>query len=219
MAKEAEHERQLARAAKAILSPLGCKRVGRSRLWIADQRFWVIIIEFQPSGFAKGSYLNAGAMWLWNAKGPWSFDYGYRIEGLTPFEDTTQFAAIAETLAICAAKEIKKLREKFASLSDIARHLIPDSEATGWPLYHAAVAAGLSGDVATSQRLFRRLIEQPTTYDWETRLRANSAELVQRLPELDAFRAAILAIVEQSRESHRLPPDPTCLDTAQSGHV
>lgn len=219
MAKEAGHGRQLASAAKAILSPLGCKRIGRSRLWIADQRFWVIVIEFQPSGFSKGSYLNVGAMWLWYAKSHWSFDHGYRIKGFIPFKDATQFAAVAETLAIRAAKEVEKLREKFGSLSDVARHLVADSEAPGWPVYHAAVAAGLTGDVATSQRLFQRLIEQPITTDWDARFRANGAELAQKLPELNTFRAAILAVVEQSRELHGLPPDPTCLDTAQSDHA
>jgi len=219
MAKEAEYGRQLATAAKAVLIPLGCKRIGRSRLWNADQRFWVIVIEFQPSGFSKGSYLNAGAMWLWDAKSHWSVDHGYRIEGFIRFQDTTGFVAAAESLAIRAAREVKNLREKFASLSDVARHLVADSGAAAWPLYHAAVAAGLTGDVATSQGLFRRLIEQPTTYDWQVTLQANSAKLARKLPELNTFRAAILAVVERSRALHRLPPDPTCLDAAQSDHI
>jgi hypothetical protein len=215
MAQDVGHGSEFARAAKAILSPLGCKRVGRSRLWIADQRFWVIVVEFQPSGFSKGSYLNVAPMWLWDAKNHWSFDHGdIRIAGFTPSEDTTQFAAAAARLAIRAAEEIKTLRAKFASLSDVARHLVADSGATAWPLYHAAVAAGLTGDVATSQRLFHRLIGQPTTYDWEARLRANTAVLAENLPDLNAFRAAILAVIEQSRMLHRLPPDPTCLNGA-----
>jgi hypothetical protein len=193
---------------------VGCRRVGRSRLWIADQRFWVIVIEFQTSGFSKGSYLNVGAMWLWDAKSHWTFDHGHRIERFIRFQDTTQFAAAAESLAIRAAKEVKNLREKFASLSDVARHLVADSGTAGWPLYHAAVAAGLTGDVATSQRLFRHLIGQPTTDDWQVKLRANSVKLAQKLPELNTFRVAVLAVVERSRALHRLPSDPTCLDTA-----
>jgi hypothetical protein len=214
MAKEAEHGRQLANAAKAILSPLRCKRVGRSRLWIADQRFWVIVVGFEPSGFAKGSYLSVGANWLWYAQSHWSYDHGGRLTEFAPYEDSTQFAAAAAGLASRAAKEVRRLREKFASLSAIARHVVAESDAPGWPVYHAAVAAGLTGDVATSQRLFRRLMEWPTAADWEVELRANGSALAQTLPDLSSFRAAVLSIVEQSRALHRLPPDPACLDAA-----
>src|SRR6202000_1719294 len=38
--------------------PLGLERRGRSRTWIDDQRWYAIVVEFQPSGFSKGSYLN-----------------------------------------------------------------------------------------------------------------------------------------------------------------
>jgi hypothetical protein len=66
MAQTNEHGRIIAAAAKAALLPLGCKRKGQSRLWYSDQRFWVITVEFQPSGWSKGCYLNVGVKWLWN---------------------------------------------------------------------------------------------------------------------------------------------------------
>jgi hypothetical protein len=58
MAKADEHARLIATAAKAALQPLGFVRRGRSRFWFADQGFWIIFAEFQPSGWSKGSYLN-----------------------------------------------------------------------------------------------------------------------------------------------------------------
>ena len=65
MAKQNEHGKLIAAAAKAALLPLGCRRKGQSRCWYSDERFWCIFIEFQPSGWSKGSYLNAAATWLW----------------------------------------------------------------------------------------------------------------------------------------------------------
>lgn len=42
----------LADAGKAHLAPIGCRRIGRSRTWISDHGYWLIVVEFQPSGFA-----------------------------------------------------------------------------------------------------------------------------------------------------------------------
>jgi hypothetical protein len=55
----------IAAAARRTLSPLGVARRGRSRLWIDDHGWWLINVEFQPSGWAKGCYLNVGHQHLW----------------------------------------------------------------------------------------------------------------------------------------------------------
>ena len=206
-----ELNRLVASAAKQALSPVGCKQIGRSRLWIADQRFWAIVIEFQASGFSKGSYLNVGACWLWHAKDYWSFDYGGRVEGVTRFQNPQQFAAVAEKFAMRAAEEVHALRKRFASLLDIAREISPPDGKHGLPVYHAAVAAGLIGDVAESKRLFKCLTREPTTNDWHRKLQTDGNDLAQLLSEGPSFQAAILKIIQQSRSLHRLPPDPTCL--------
>ena len=206
------HSQQIANAAKSMLLPLGCKRIGRSRSWVADQRFWAIVVDFQPSGFSKGSYLSVNASWLWSAKPYWSLDYGSRFEGFSRFIDEHQFAAVADRLATRAAEEVRKLRERFASIADIARQIAPEAHAQGWSVYHAAVAAGLAGDIASSQKLFRRLIDEPAGVDWHLELQDDSIGLAQKLHEPTKFRAAVLAIVEESRALHGLQPDPACLD-------
>jgi len=209
----ADPGRVLAIAARRELAPLGCVRQGRSRIWIADQRFWAIMVEFQPSGYAKGSYLNVGAHWFWHAKDHWSFDYGNRVAGFTGFVDDEQFAAAAERLARGAAADVHALRSKFSSLGDVSRVLVPwaDALATAWPDYHAAVAAGLNGDVANAARLFARLAAAPTVAAWHRDLQDRGAALATRLDDARAFRARVLAIVEEARALHRLAPDPNCL--------
>ena len=63
-----EHSKIIARVAKETLAPLGLFQKGSSRTWTDDHGWWIVVIEFQPSGFGKGSYLNVGAMWLWHEK-------------------------------------------------------------------------------------------------------------------------------------------------------
>lgn len=81
-----DHNRLIRDAAKRHLSLLGVQQRGRSRTWIDDRGWWLITVEFQPSSWSRGTYLNVGATWLWYFKNYLSFDLGYRIEG---FRDLT----------------------------------------------------------------------------------------------------------------------------------
>lgn len=64
MAKQNEHGKLIAAAAKAALLPLGCVRKGQSRCWFSDERYWYIFIEFQPSSWSEGTYFNIFPIWL-----------------------------------------------------------------------------------------------------------------------------------------------------------
>src|SRR5690349_3307368 len=79
----------LTRAAREVLRPMGLVQKGRSRVWLDDHGWWVIVVEFQPSGFGVASYLNVGICWLWDfSKDHWHFDVGNRIPGAgASFED------------------------------------------------------------------------------------------------------------------------------------
>lgn len=121
MAHTNEHGRLIAAAAKAALVPLGCVRKGQSRVGYADQRFWVIAIEFQPSGWSKGSYLNMFVAWLWKESRGYSIHY--RPTEFIPFESAEQFTPLITSMAAIAAIEVQKLRDKFKSFSIILEHL------------------------------------------------------------------------------------------------
>jgi hypothetical protein len=226
VAKQNEHGKLIAAAAKAALLPLGCRRIGQSRCWYSDERFWCIFIEFQPSGWSKGSYLNAAATWLWHTHSFWTFDgtyhpprNGYRVPGagFIDFLNAEQFTPLIAEMAASAAREVIALREKFKSLGLICEHLLSRAVRDGIPVYDAAVAAGLFGDIASARQLFRRLEEWPTDgYGHQLQLKANSAALAQLIEEPARFRAAVLANIENRRRCLRLPPDPQCLEFLDS---
>jgi hypothetical protein len=103
-AKQNKHGQILAYAANAHRLPLGCRRHGRSRFWFCDQRFWLIGVEFQPSSWARGSYLNAGVQWLWHAKTRFTYDstlddQGYRLANFAPYKTDEQFSNQMHLLA------------------------------------------------------------------------------------------------------------------------
>jgi hypothetical protein len=214
MSQPNEVGRLIAVAAKATLQPLSCNRLGKTRTWISDQRFWLIVIEFQPSGWEKGSYLNVGAMWLWHAHVGHSFNAGYRIANFVPFFNSEQFSLAAASLAAQAANEVQRLRNQFRSLQDIYRYLVEHTSEENPHIFHAAIAAGLAGEIDTARRLFQIYADIPHRDGpkWATELRERNLALAAQLEEPDLFRASVLAIIQECRALNRLPADLECLD-------
>ncbi|SRR5579883_94045 len=216
MAMQNEHGRLIANAAKAALAPIGCFRRGQSRVWLSDERFWAIMVEFQPSGFSKGTYLNVGASWLWYRKSNLglNFSYGYRVAdvGFIPFEAPEQFRPLIGRAAARAADEVRALRAKFCNLSAISRVLKAEPHGLLAHLFHAAVASGLNLEFDASRQLFSAIEAAEVESDRDREYKAQAATLAALLDEPVAFRAAIRAIIDQRREEAGLPPIEDCFE-------
>ena len=103
-----ERARILREVGREIFVPLGVRQIGSSRHWVNDHGWWIVNVEFQPSGFAKGSYLNVGAQWLWRPSPSFAFEYGDPIrirfpsektQDFMPFESEGQFGVAVRSLA------------------------------------------------------------------------------------------------------------------------
>jgi hypothetical protein len=217
MAKTSEHGRIIAAAAKAALLPLGCRRKGQSRLWISDHGCWAILIEFQPSGWEKGTYLNLGAKWLWYRFGKQLAHDRYRFADFIRFESPEQFGPEIVGMAASAAREVLALREQFRTLVDINRHLQGRITQDGLPVFLAAVSSGLIGDKTTSRRLFERMEAwAPIGLDWQRSLKSDAARLAAQLDDPDQFRTAVMDIVNERRQRLGLSPSQACLEQMMS---
>jgi hypothetical protein len=215
MAKQNEHGQLIAAAAKAALAPLGCKRKGQSRLWISDERYWLITVEFQPSAWSKGSYLNVRPAWLWLRLG--ANDSFPRPADYIEFENAEQFTPLIENMTAIAAQTILAFRAKFRTLAYVNRHFAERITGDGWPVYRAAVTAGLVGDTETARHLFRRM-EVWDTKNWEPwmKLKSESAAMAALLDDPEQFRSVLLATITSKRVAFGLPPDPECLESMDS---
>jgi len=200
-----EHSRLLTAAARSTLRPLGCVQKGRSRTWLDDHGWWVGVIEFQPSGWSRGSYLNVGACWLWEEKDFLSFDAGYRVAPFQPFTDTAEFTVAAQALAEQAAAEVLALRDRFPTPGQVGalmrRHPKPGIREH----MHAGIAAGLAGAYDEARRHLALAAEESHTAPWVDVLKRNCAELTSRLQPGGGFEAEIAAIVTRTRRAVGLP--------------
>jgi hypothetical protein len=209
MAKQNEHGKLIAAAAKAALLPLGCVRKGQSRCWFSDERYWYIFIEFQPSSWSRGTYFNVFPVWLFLR--PWPGEPIHRVGDYIYFESAEQFRPLIEEGAKLVAAEVISLRTRFATLLDIHRSFAGKLSWSG-NTYRAAITAGLVGDFALARQLFARITAlDPGLY--LGKIQADCAALDALLDDPVAYRSAVIETIAARRQSCGLLPDPHCLDS------
>jgi hypothetical protein len=218
MSSQRLHDKLIAEAAKSVLGPLGFQRKGRSRLWFADHDWWLAVVEFQPSGWDRGAYLNVAAKWLWRGDDVWSFDFSFhaaaRAAGFVGFENEVQFREQVCGLAQTAAAEAQRLTEALPSIRAAAEQLRARAmnRGNGWDLYHAGVAAFLAGRSEEARRYFSELsVPKPDDYPgavWLHELRATAGAYAELCLDRERFLALLTEQLHRSRSSLRLPSRP-----------
>lgn len=200
------HNQILNKTARDILRPLGIKQRGRSRTWIDDHGWWIVVIEFQPSGWARGSYLNVGVMWLWRDQDYISFDLDYRKKGFIEFQNERQFVQAAEELSHLAASEATRHRELFPNVKAAADYYLSDeNESNGfWPSFNAGIACGLAGYTDEAKRFFSRVNTDGDDRDWVVRAAETAANYQERIEDSVGFRRHILRIIKKTQAALHL---------------
>ena len=146
-----------------------------------------VIVEFQPSGWSRGSYLNVGCMWLWQEKDYLSFDVGHRVENFAPFENPDQFRILSEKLAARAAREVEQYRSLFKTVLDVADYYMKKMPSEFWPSFHAAVACGAVGRRSAARQFFAHVFESNDDRDWVKHAQTEAAALSSVLDDTEHF--------------------------------
>jgi hypothetical protein len=206
-----KHDMIIAAVARDALGPLDFHRKGRSRLWLADHGWWVAVVEFQPSRWSKGSYLNVAAHWLWNDGGDISLDHGGRLAEFETYRSDAQFAPAVARLADMARDEAKQLGRRFSSLDRAADVLLHAARSTptqinnhpAWLDYHAGVASALAGQSADAAEMFASVLARPALQHSIVYLAAQRmAALLADPPEL---KREVTGLIARRREALGFP--------------
>jgi hypothetical protein len=197
----------IAEVAKQVLAPLGVRRKGRSRTWLDDHGWWLGIVEFQPSNWGAGSYLNVGLMFLWQPIDHLIFEVGYRVDDFSPADDADSFQQAIQAKAGKAKEELTSLRKRFASLGDVTRHY----KSVGTKLSmsdqaHLGTAWGLLGDMERCRNaLDQALVLREQQFSGPWRASAWMLDARQAAAEERTFRAWILSTLNATRSALKLP--------------
>lgn len=184
MLSDADHNKLIKLAANSVLKPNGLFQKGSSRIWIDDNGWFLIIVEFQPSHWGKGSYLNVSVHYLWDDKDYLSYDYGHRLGSFVSFDGNEEkFRADMQLLAQTALEKVKEYRQfndlhyaKVRIMQNEAIHIIHK-------LYSRMMICGLSRDVCAVS-YFKELMQilQSTDIAWtrkyHTELSENIAPII-----------------------------------------
>lgn len=112
------HDQIIKQLCKDTLLPLGVFQKGTSRTYIDDNGYFFTIIEFQPSAYAKGTYLNVALHFLWNKREYMAFDFplNSRVNHFVEYQNDEQFTHEVTKYVQEAAKQVLFYRK----LQDIA---------------------------------------------------------------------------------------------------
>ena len=109
------HNQIIKKLCKDILLPLGVFQKGTSRIYIDDNGYFFTVIEFQPSSYAKGTYLNVALHFLWNEREYISFDFPLgaeiRIRNFIEYQNDEQFTREVAKYVQEAAKLVRFYRK------------------------------------------------------------------------------------------------------------
>ena len=194
----------LTAAARSVLRPMGLVQKGRSRIWLDDHQWWLCVVEFQPSAWSRGSYLNVGCNWLWLVKDYISFDEGYRVEPFADFRGEDQFEQAATQLADSAAKEVKRYRALFPNIAKVCEYYQNQEVANGWPCYHAGIVCALADKIEAARAFFKRFAEPRDNNEFVANAQDDSS-LLASLVGTNEIRELLADRVRQTREIQKLP--------------
>lgn len=184
MKSENNHNKIITKAAREVLRPRGLFQKGTSRTWIDDNGWFFIVVEFQPSAWEKGSYLNVAINYLWQEQDYLSFDYGHRVDSFASFDENE--TAFYEKMLLMSNKAMEKV-EEYRKFSDVAyaKALIlkrSKFQAHSHELYHKMMICGLAKD-SQAVKYYKKLLNstENSALEWELEYRKELLEHIAPL--------------------------------------
>jgi len=199
-----EQSQLLTEAGNRILKPLGLVQKGRSRFWRDDRNWFVIGVEFQPSSWSGGSYLNVGCSWLWMVRDHFAYDVGGRTEPFAKFENPDQFQDVAKIMATQAAFAVESFRKQFPNIRAVCEYYSVEESGGIWSNFNAAIASALSGEALEAAFHFDKIAEDQSDTAWATAARSEAFKLQRISSDPALFRRAIKERVMQTRVLQKL---------------
>lgn len=200
-----KHNKLIAKLATSVFKPNGVIRKGQSRTWLDDNDWYTTIIEFQPSNWSRGSYLNIGVNFNWYAQDYFSFDIGGRIKPFKEFKDEDGFEKAIREYCELALEVVFDFRKKLNGINDSTKFMEASlSDEDIWGNYHLGVFYGLIGDKTNSEKHFNNVLNSDNNWDWGIELKKRVSKNTSKLNSITEFKSLIADIVLDSRQQKKL---------------
>ena len=220
--KNIDHNKIIKRVASKTFKQYGIKQKGQSRLFIDDNDWFLIIIEFQPSKLGNGTYLNIGINFNWNVQDYFSFDIGNREKEFVECINEEQFTEEINKLCKHSIEKACNYKNKFRDINNaekiILKHNFTSDEL--WGNYHRGIISGLVGNKNNSSKYFNKLLEVPeNNIEWIIELKKQIKGLMDLATKNTAdFTEKIQLIIRETRKLKKLEDKKIIIEHGTTTH-
>jgi hypothetical protein len=205
MTTHIDHNKLLKKIAKERLKPYGIFQKGQSRTFLYDRGWFTIVIEFQPSSWSKGTYLNIGVDFNFYPRDYFAFGFGYREKGFEEFKDEEQYTQLVNELCDLTIKRVQELDEKFIDVWTALKTADKEKRDDTWRIYEVAVLNILTSNFAMARKQLTEISQTKCEFDWEIERKNMADELLNWLQERPASFEKIENIIDKTRQLKKLP--------------
>jgi hypothetical protein len=202
-----QHTKILNRVAREVLKPIGVKRKGQSRTWLDDNDWWVTVIEFQPSSWSKGTFLNVGVNFQWYPKDYYSFDIGYREAGFVEYVSDEQFELTARKFVEIARNKVLQIRERLSTPESAKEYVIDSYKVLGltlWGEYNQGVACLIASDEQQALVYLNQIVDDNYDTEWAKELRNFTIGLIKLVQSGQDYINFLNQVINKTREMKKL---------------
>ncbi|MBC8066249.1 MAG: hypothetical protein H7Y17_15565 [Chlorobia bacterium] len=201
---KSDSNKAINRVTKKLLKPMGFIRLN-DRYWAHDGGWWLARLNFDPSGWSKGSYGDVGLQcfltgtqgWIYN--GVTSPRLWVDLDGNEDnFE--AQFEEMVQSLLPIALDLVNNIHTPADFVNQLRaqnKMKIPD--------FCSAMLLGLAGDEQAAQAMFNEVIAHPCEYDYQRADGLGARVAMDLLSRRDAFYDFADYVVLRTRAINHLP--------------
>ena len=205
MTTQIDHNKVLKKIAKERLKPYGIFQQGQSRTFLYDKGWFTIVIEFQPSSYSKGTYLNIGVDFNFYPRDYFAFGYGYREKGLDEYIDEEQFRKSVNDLCDLTIKRVQELDLKFQDIWTALKTAEKEKGDDTWRLYEVAILNAMTSNFEKAKKQLNQVSNEKCEYNWEIQRKQLTDELINWTFDSPTFLENIKNLITQTRQLKKLP--------------
>lgn len=193
------HNQLLKKIAKEQLRPFGIVQCGQSRMFLCDQGWYTILIEFQPSSHSKGTYVNIGVDFHFYPRDYVTFSFSHRQTTFKEFKNPQQFEKLMQALCVVILKKVDALTTIFQS-PRTAVYALNKRNNQRDDLYTMAILYGMLSDYDAAKNLLVTLKKN------QTESADDCNEVIAWLDDPKTFLHNVNQRINQTRQLKNLPP-------------
>ncbi len=202
-----DHNKIINEVASEVLKPQGLLRKGKSRTWMDDNGWFTTVVEFQPSGFSKGTYLNVGISFNWYKKDSLSFDYGSRESEFVLADNPDVFRECVTELAKYGLNKVIEYRS-FRSVKFAEKTLLKNysnNHNQMWRHYHQGMICILSRNLRKAVVYFNEVLKIKSDVQYIIDLQDDVKTILGTISNNTLTLSYIEDLIKETRSKLKLP--------------